>query len=77
MTNPAENIRQVVEDFIKHNTKVHAIKFSVFPRVHEQRRKQFKQYLYNLDKEYRLNRAKAYRRFLKEARTSITDSTHE
>lgn len=66
-----EKIRQAVEDFIKHNTKVHPIKFSVFPRVHEQRRKQFKQYLYNLDKEYRLNRAKAYSRFLKEARSEL------
>ena len=62
MTKPAEKIRQGVEDFIKHNAKVHVIKFSVFPHMHEQRRKEFLQYQYKLDKEYKLNMAKAYRR---------------
>lgn len=72
MTNPAEKIRQVVKNFVKHNTEVHAIKFSIFPRTHEKRRKEFYKYLYKLDKQYQQNLTDCYREHIKQSRTSLT-----
>lgn len=52
------------KEFLKHNSKVHVIKFSIFPKLHEKRRLEFRRYMYELDKTYCENKMKQGERAL-------------
>lgn len=73
MTNKLRSVIDWIVLFYRHNTKAHAIKFSIFPQTHERERRNFRKYLLELDTTYTKNRSKSFEKYLKQAREELSN----